>query len=134
MTYQLLTYSGIPRTGDIIEVNVSDSNGNSKTVSYTVLIGNDNDAIVAALAALISDANFTPVIYNGSSFYVTSPNNYVVTATSSVTITSAQTIDAYTWSFNEKRNAYCSFYDYHPEWITSAEDVMYSWVRKRGKA
>lgn len=37
------------------------------------------------------------------------------------------TILDYTFSFNEKRNSYCSFFDYHPEWIICAEDVLYSW-------
>lgn len=34
----------------------------------------------------------------------------------------------YTLSFNEKRNAFCSFYDFHPEWATCAEDVTYTWL------
>jgi len=33
-----------------------------------------------------------------------------------------------TFSFNEKRNGYCSFYSYYPEWITSAEDKIYTWL------
>lgn len=37
-------------------------------------------------------------------------------------------ISNYAFSFNEKRNAYCSFYDIlNPDWITSAEDKMYAW-------
>lgn len=38
-----------------------------------------------------------------------------------------QVIDNYTFSFNEMRNAYSSFFDYHPEWMVCAEDVLYSW-------
>lgn len=38
------------------------------------------------------------------------------------------TIDSYTFSFNEKRNAYCSFYDFHPEYMLSAEDRLFSFV------
>lgn len=34
---------------------------------------------------------------------------------------------SYTFSFNEKRNSYCSFFDFHPEWILSGEDITYSW-------
>lgn len=33
----------------------------------------------------------------------------------------------YTFSFNERRNAYSSFFSYHPEWMLSAESTMYSW-------
>ena len=39
----------------------------------------------------------------------------------------SQTLDPQTFSFNEDRNAYCSFYDYHPDWIVCAEDTTYSW-------
>lgn len=38
------------------------------------------------------------------------------------------TIDPYTFSFSEQRNAYGSFRDYHPEWMVCAEDVLYSWL------
>lgn len=38
------------------------------------------------------------------------------------------TIDSYAFSFNEKRNGYCSFFSYkNAEWLLSAEDVIYSW-------
>ena len=39
-----------------------------------------------------------------------------------------QIIKDYAFSFNEKRNSYCSFIDYNnPDNIISAEDVTYSW-------
>lgn len=38
-----------------------------------------------------------------------------------------QTLEPQTFSFNEDRNAYCSFYDFHPDWIVCAEDTTYSW-------
>lgn len=37
-------------------------------------------------------------------------------------------INNYTFSFNERRKGYCSFYSFYPEWMLSAEDVMYSWL------
>lgn len=37
-------------------------------------------------------------------------------------------LDPNTFSFNEKRNGYCSFYSYYPEWIMSAEDKIYTWL------
>jgi len=37
------------------------------------------------------------------------------------------TIPDESFSFNEKRNSYSSFFDFHPEWILCAEDVTYSW-------
>lgn len=38
-----------------------------------------------------------------------------------------KTIKSYTFSYNEKRDMYTSFYDFHPEWILSANDITYSW-------
>jgi hypothetical protein len=34
----------------------------------------------------------------------------------------------YNWSFNERRNAFCSFYDYHPEWAIGANEMIYTWL------
>lgn len=36
------------------------------------------------------------------------------------------TTEARHYSFNELRNGFCSYYDYHPEWALSAEDMIYS--------
>ena len=33
----------------------------------------------------------------------------------------------YTFGFSEPRNSYSSFYDYSPEWITNAENIVISW-------
>lgn len=40
---------------------------------------------------------------------------------------SGTTIPEYTFGFSETRNAYTSFYDYSPEWITVAGNVIISW-------
>ncbi len=37
-------------------------------------------------------------------------------------------IDAYMYSFNEKRNAFCSFYDFNPEFILGIENKILTWV------
>ena len=36
-------------------------------------------------------------------------------------------LDPYNFSFNERRNAFCSFYDYHPEWALGVNDMIYTW-------
>lgn len=43
-------------------------------------------------------------------------------------LTGGGAYEDYNYSFNESRNAFCSFYDEHPEWALSADDVVYSWV------
>lgn len=40
---------------------------------------------------------------------------------------SGSTIPDYTFGFSETRNAYTAFYDYYPEWITVAGNVIISW-------
>jgi hypothetical protein len=40
---------------------------------------------------------------------------------------SSTTIPDYTFGFSEPRNAYSAFYDYNPEWITVAGNVIVSW-------
>lgn len=38
------------------------------------------------------------------------------------------TIESYAFSFNERRNGYCSFYDFkQAEWLLSAEDLIVAW-------
>lgn len=39
----------------------------------------------------------------------------------------AVTLTPYTVGFNEKRNAYSSFYSYEPEWIACVENTVVSW-------
>jgi hypothetical protein len=51
-----------------------------------------------------------------------------ITAMQAGTIASpAETIPAYTFSFSETRNAYSSFYDYSPEWMECAGNVIITW-------
>jgi len=40
---------------------------------------------------------------------------------------SGSTIPDYTFGFSEPRNAYSAFYDYNPEWITVAGNLIVSW-------
>ncbi len=40
----------------------------------------------------------------------------------------SDTILDYAFSFNEQRNGYDTFYDFHPEMITCAETQIYSWL------
>lgn len=40
---------------------------------------------------------------------------------------SGETIESYTFSFNEPRNGYCSFFEFNPEWIDSIEKSIVTW-------
>ena len=42
-------------------------------------------------------------------------------------VRSVGSVSNYTFTFNEKRNAYASFYDYFPDWMICAADKIISW-------
>lgn len=44
-----------------------------------------------------------------------------------VVLQGSEDIEPYNFSFNETRNGFCSFYDFHPEWATGANDMVYTW-------
>ena len=54
-------------------------------------------------------------------------NEEFVTVMQESTGTLPDKTEAYTFGFNEFRNSYTSFYDYSPEWITTAENLIISW-------
>ena len=58
--------------------------------------------------------------------YFDTYENQYITALQGGSIGS-QSVSPQTFSFNEDRNSYCSFYDFHPDWILCAEDTTYSW-------
>lgn len=125
-------FSGTPTPGEIISLtaNAVDS-GNVETFNYTVQIGDTLNTIVTNLAALV---NASPYFVGTAGLNPPNPNPYVWVQiekegllTTSLVITPAGT-DSYNFSFNESRNAFCSFYDYHPEWATGANDLVYTWL------
>jgi hypothetical protein len=47
--------------------------------------------------------------------------------TSSLDLQELSTLQPYTFSFNEIRNGYTSFFSYYPEWIANAQELIYTW-------
>ena len=54
-------------------------------------------------------------------------NEEFITCMQESTGTSPDKTDPYTFGFNEFRNSYTSFYDYVPEWMCTAENLIISW-------
>lgn len=54
-------------------------------------------------------------------------NEEFVTAMQESTGSMPDKTEPYTFGFNEFRNAYTSFYDYSPEWMCTAENLIISW-------
>jgi len=75
---------------------------------------------------LIVPYNQTHLRANGSKAKILGCYNYF--DEEKITILQGATdLNPYTFSFNEKRNAYSSFFSFNPEWMISAESTMYSW-------
>lgn len=121
-TSLLGTFSGTPVAGDVITVVVS-SQGDSDTFTYTVVSGDTLESICVNIAILVNaSANFTAGA-GGSTIEIQHGGDQM---SGTITIVPVA-IENYTFTFNEKRNAYSSFFDYSPEWMCNAQDKILSW-------
>lgn len=128
----LFTFQGTPQPGDTIIVNILDGLGQNVQFTYTVVQGDTMSSVLNELITQIEssgdyEASIQDIYPEPGILVEQDVNTGSINATVSTTVSGASN-SAYTFSFNEKRNAYCSFYDFFPEWITSAQDVIYSWV------
>ena len=130
------TFTGTPQEGDEVTVTVS-YNPPSPPLpytdfTYTFAAGDTiNDMITALVADIIAGGEFTAeaVTYNGNpGFIVRKLTSVYIYGSSSLLIQSLGTISPYTFSFNEIRNGYTSFFSYHPEWLANAQELVYSWL------
>ena len=123
---------GTPEPGDIVTVTVT-SLTVTESFSITAQAGDTYNTILIALNSNINNSpNFNSIYVAG--FDPLSPGSYIsvtsafgATITGSTTITYAFSYAPQNFSFNETRNAFCSFYDYHPEWAIGAQDMIYTW-------
>jgi hypothetical protein len=87
--------------------------------------------ITSLVATINAGGNFTAtaVTYNGNpGFTVRKLTTSYIYGGSSLSLESLGTISPYTFSFNELRNGYTSFFSYHPEWLANAQELVYTWV------
>jgi hypothetical protein len=125
---------GEPEVGDVVSVTITDSLSTTQTFSYTAVAGDTYNTILIALNVLINASPDFNSTYNPG-FNPSMPGSYIsvvsayplITITGSTTINYAFSYSPQNFSFNETRNAFCSFYDYHPEWATGAQDMIYTW-------
>lgn len=122
--YYVVTLSGTPKVGDVISVSVT-GGGVTETFTYTVEGGDTKADVIAGLAALVgASSNFSVYQQDSTSIQIERTGTFVDSG--SVTVTH-NSIEAYTFTFNEKRNGYSSFFDYEPEWMCNAQDKILSW-------
>ena len=130
------TFTGTPQEGDEVTVTVSADPPSPPLpytdFTYTFAAGDTiNDMITALVADIIAGGEFTAeaVTYNGNpGFIVRKLTSVYIYGSSSLLIQSLGTISPYTFSFNEIRNGYTSFFSYHPEWLANAQELVYSWL------
>jgi len=130
------TFTGTPQTGDEVTVSVSADPPSPPlpytNFTYTFGAGNTiNDMITSLVATINAGGNFTAtaVTYNGNpGFTVRKLTTSYIYGGSSLSLESLGTISPYTFSFNELRNGYTSFFSYHPEWLANAQELVYTWV------
>ena len=130
-SYEMYLF-GSPVAGDIVSVTVT-AGAITETFSITASATDTYNTILISLNSNINNSpNFNSIYTAGID--PNSPGSYItVTAqgggslTGSTVITYANNQPAKNFSFNETRNAFCSFYDFHPEWGIGANDMVYTW-------
>ena len=122
--------SGAAIEGDEITVTVEDNTGNTETFDYTCTEGQ------TALEVLNGLSNeFLTSQYFAANVVASSPYPHILITSlfdATFDVYTASIVyapkNAYNFSFNETRNGFCSFYDYHPEWAVGANDIVYTWL------
>ena len=126
-----LYLGGVSGAGDTIYLTITDSQGHTESFTY---ISPGNETAQQFLTGL--SLEFGTSVYFSATVVATSPYPRIeVISSVAASLTSASATLAevganqpQNYSFNETRNAFCSFYDYHPEWATGANDMVYSWL------
>jgi len=131
------TFTGTPQAGDVINLNNIYYNQSGPYYDFSYTFGS-GDTISDMITAIVADVNAsaggftaTAVTYGGfPGFTIRRLNSYEIGGSSELEIipVPGTEISPYTFSFNELRNGYTSFFSYYPEWITNAEELIYTWV------
>lgn len=123
-----LTFGGTPVAG--YEINIELEYNSIGSFQYTVQIGDTISDIIAALVSIINPSAGYNAVANGNILEITgqgAPAVMTGAASAAEYVWNITTVTNYNYSFNELRNAFCSFYDFYPEWALSADDKVYSW-------
>lgn len=128
--YSVFYLAGEPLADFRVTISISRST-TTEDFTYTVQDGDTMDDITDALVALINTSSvFDATKLNSTSFKVTNPVIVISIVVNSIAwewVGDGVVPNSESFSFNEPRNAYSSFFDIYPEWMVSAEDVMYGW-------
>ena len=124
----IATFTGTPQVGNQVIVDVPID----EQFTYTFAAG---DTITDMINYFVAEINAGGVVtaelvnYNGYLGFTVRQLGikYIYGTSVSLNVQPLGTISPYTFSFNEIRNGYTSFFSYYPEWIANAQDLIYSW-------
>ncbi len=129
-------YAGVYGLGDQYTSLVSGKNADyfvDIVRGYQVRLSNDGLTAISEIYKgqfyirdLLTPYNQTHLRTDGSKAKIMGAYNYFDEEYICV-LQEAVDLSPNTFSFNEKRNGYCSFYSFFPEWISSIEDKIYTW-------
>jgi hypothetical protein len=126
-SYTVVALSGVPVAGYELTVNASCGHGDDSG-SYPIQVGDSIEDIINGLVSDFSGSTVYDVTkLSSSSFKIQSKVSPNTTLVGVSFVWSGSSANSSTFVFNENRNAYTCFHDIYPEWMISAEDVMYAW-------
>jgi len=124
----VLYLGGDAYTGNVVTINIALASIDQQFVYNVTGLESALD-VLNGIAALISGNPYLNATVTASSPYPHIDIYPVGTdILSASTVITEVGLEPQNFSFNETRNGFCSFYDYHPEWATGANDMVYSWV------
>ena len=133
--YYSLFMSGVSGVGDSVSFTLTDSLGNTESFLYSSPGNEDAETFLDGLALEFgSSTYFNAVVYPASIsnvypyIYIQSSLGQQIANQPNAILIQAGANQPQNYSFNETRNGFCSFYDYHPEWATGANDMVYTWL------
>jgi hypothetical protein len=121
-------YLGGEGEDDTITINLATSSLDTQFVYNVTGIESALDVLNGIDALVSANPNFTATVVASSPY----PHIIIYPVGADLLVASTSIvnngIESQHYSFNETRNGFCSFYDYHPEWATGANDMIYSWL------
>ena len=121
-------YIGGEGEDDTITINLATSSLDTQFVYNVTGIESALDVLNGIDALVSANPNFTATVVASSPYphIIIYPVGADLLAASTSIVNNG--IESQHYSFNETRDGFCSFYDYHPEWATGANDMIYSWL------
>jgi hypothetical protein len=125
-----VVFTGTPVAGYKVIITIENDNGNTGVFEYTIVYG---ETLASLRLGILAVVNANPDYVGEQNLghvgiHDNDLSSNIIGYSTQLVYDSYQIIPNKAFSFNERRNGYCSFYSFTPEWIICAEDVTYSWL------